>query len=154
MTIEEKIARYREIPKLIEDLQIDKEICTSVKSVQYDSIGEAKGTHENSTEKKLIDAAEIAAEIVQLERERDQLKLGILQEINCAISGDGAKEVEMRIILKSHLLTGNSLKHISCAVIHRDYGTTRKIFHEGLDLLKKPHSISLDLTCSNSHSML
>ena len=40
MTIEEKIARYREIPKLIEDLQIDKEICTSVKSVQYDSIGE------------------------------------------------------------------------------------------------------------------
>ena len=149
MTIEEKIARYREIPKLIEDLQIDKEICTSVKSVQYDSIGEAKGTHENSTEKKLIDAAEIDTEIAQLERERNQLKLEILQEINCAISGDGAKEVEMRIILKSHLLTGNSLKHISCVVVHRDYGATRKIFREGLTLLKKPYSISLNLTESH-----
>lgn len=30
MTIEEKITRYRGIPRLIEDLQIDKEICTSV----------------------------------------------------------------------------------------------------------------------------
>ena len=39
MTIEEKITRYRDIPKLIRDLQIDKEICTSVKSVQFDSIG-------------------------------------------------------------------------------------------------------------------
>ena len=47
MTIEEKITRYRGIPKLIKDLQIDKEICTSVKSVQFDSIGEAKGTHGN-----------------------------------------------------------------------------------------------------------
>ena len=45
MTIEEKIKRYRGIPKLLKDLQIDKEICTSVKSVQFDSIGEAKGTH-------------------------------------------------------------------------------------------------------------
>lgn len=42
MTIEEKITRYRGIPKLVKDLQIDKEICTSVKSVQFDSIGEAK----------------------------------------------------------------------------------------------------------------
>lgn len=137
MTIEEKITRYRDIPKLIRDLQIDKEICMSVKSVQFDSIGEAKGTHGNSTEKKLIDAAEISEKIEQLEQERDQLKLGILQEINQAISGGGAKEVEMRIILKSHLLTGNSLKQISRLVVHRDYGVTRKIFHEGLAMLEK-----------------
>ena len=75
MTIEEKIARYREIPKLIEDLQIDKEICTSVKSVQYDSIGEAKGTTENNTEKKLITAAEIGEKIVALQQERDRLEI-------------------------------------------------------------------------------
>lgn len=146
MTIEEKITRYRDIPKLIRDLQIDKEICTSVKSVQFDSIGEAKGTHGNSTEKKLIDAAEISEKIEQLEQERDQLKLGILQEINRAISGGGAKEVEMRIILKSHLLTGNSLKQISRLVVHRDYGVTRKIFHEGLAMLEKT---SHDLTESH-----
>lgn len=146
MTIEEKITRYRDIPKLIRDLQIDKEICTSVKSVQFDSIGEAKGTHGNSTEKKLIDAAEISEKIEQLEQERDQLKLGILQEINRAISGGGAKEVEMRIILKSHLLTGNSLKQISRLVVHRDYGATRKIFHEGLAMLEK---ISHNLTESH-----
>lgn len=73
MTIEEKITRYRGIPKLIKDLQIDKEICTSVKSVQFDSIGEAKGTHGNSTEKKLIDAAEISEKIAALQQERDLL---------------------------------------------------------------------------------
>lgn len=50
MTIEEKITRYRDIPKLIRDLQIDKEICTSVKSVQFDSIGAAHGSAENRTE--------------------------------------------------------------------------------------------------------
>lgn len=137
MTIEEKITRYRGIPKLIKDLQIDKEICTSVKSVQFDSIGEAKGTHGNSTEKKLIDAAEIDEEIERLEQELDQLKLDILQEINHAVSGGGEKEAEMRIILKSHLLTGNSLKRISQVVVHRDYGATRKIFHEGLAMLEK-----------------
>ena len=98
MTIEEKITRYRDIPKLIKDLQIDKEICTSVKSVQFDSIGAAHGSAENRTEQKLLRAAEIDEEIEQLEQERDQLKLGILQEINQAISGGGAKEVEMRII--------------------------------------------------------
>lgn len=54
MTIEEKITRYRGIPKLIKDLQIDKEICTSVKSVQFDSIGAAHGSAENRTEQKLL----------------------------------------------------------------------------------------------------
>ena len=93
MTIEEKITRYRDIPKLIRDLQIDKEICTSVKSVQFDSIGAAHGSAENRTEQKLLRAAEIDEEIEQLEQERDQLKLWILQEINRAISGGGAKEV-------------------------------------------------------------
>lgn len=137
MTIEEKITRYREIPKRIAELYIDKDICTSVKSVQFDSIGAAHGSAGNRTEQKLLRAAEIDGEIVLLEQERDRLKLGILQEINQAISGGGAKEVEMRIVLKSHLLTGNSLKHISRAVVHRDYGVTRKIFHEGLAMLEK-----------------
>ena len=81
MTIEEKIKRYRGIPKLLKDLQIDKEICTSVKSVQFDSIGEAKGTHGNSTEKKLIDAAEISEKIAALQQERDRLELSIMQHI-------------------------------------------------------------------------
>ena len=62
MTIEEKITRYRGIPKLIRDLQIDKEICTSVKSVQFDSIGAAHGSAENRTEQKLLCAAEIDEE--------------------------------------------------------------------------------------------
>lgn len=137
MTIEEKIARYRSIPKRVAELQMDLAICTSVQAVRYDSIGEAKGTSGNATEQKLLNAVEITAEIEQLEQERDQLKLGILQEINRAISGGGAKEVEMRIILKSHLLTGNSLKQISRVVVHRDYGVTRKIFHEGLAMLEK-----------------
>ena len=66
MTIEEKITRYRGIPKLIKDLQIDKEICTSVKSVQFDSIGAAHGSAENRTEQKLLRAAEIDEEIGQL----------------------------------------------------------------------------------------
>lgn len=137
MTIEEKITHYREIPKRIAELRIDKDICTSVKSVQFDSIGAAHGSAGNQTEQKLLRAAEIDEEIEQLEQERDQLKLDILQKINQAISGGGAKEVEMRIILKSHLLTGNSLKQISRAVVHRDYGVTRKIFHEGLAMLEK-----------------
>ena len=137
MTIEEKIARYREIPKRIAELCIDKDICTSVKSVQFDSIGATHSSAGNRTEQKLLRAAEIDEEIGQLEQERDRLKLGILQEINQAISGGGAKEVEMRIILKSHLLTGNSLKQISRLVVHRDYGVTRKIFHEGLAMLEK-----------------
>lgn len=137
MTIEEKIARYRSIPKRVAELQMDLAICTSVQAVRYDSIGAAHSSAGNRTEQKLLRAAEIDEEIGQLEQERDQLKLGILQEINRAISGDGAKEVEMRIILKSHLLTGNSLKHISRAVVHRDYGVTRKIFHEGLAMLEK-----------------
>ena len=81
MTIEEKITRYRSIPKLIKDLQIDKEICTSVKSVQFDSIGEAKGTHGNNTEKKLIDAAEISEKIAALQQERERLELGIMQHL-------------------------------------------------------------------------
>lgn len=70
MTIEEKITRYRSIPKLIKDLQIDKEICTSVKSVQFDSIGAAHGSAENRTEQKLLRAAEIDEEIEQLEQMR------------------------------------------------------------------------------------
>ena len=91
MTIEEKITRYRSIPKRVAELQMDLAICTSVQAVRYDSIGEAKGTSGNATEQKLLNAVEIAAEIEQLEQERDQLKLGILQEINRAISGGGAK---------------------------------------------------------------
>lgn len=137
MTIEEKITRYRGIPKLIKDLQIDKEICTSVKSVQFDSIGEAKGTHGNSTEKKLIDAAEISEKIAALQQERDRLELSIMQHINTTLCGSDEETVDMRIILKSHLLTGNSLKQISRLVVHRDYGVTRKIFHEGLAMLEK-----------------
>lgn len=70
MTIEEKITRYREIPKRIAELYIDKEICTSVKSVQFDSIGAAHGSAENRTEQKLLRAAEIDEEIEQLEQMR------------------------------------------------------------------------------------
>lgn len=137
MTIREKITRYREIPKRIAELRIDKDICTSVKTVQFDSLGVTRGSVGNRTERKLLHATEIDVEIERLEQERYQLKLGLLQEINTAIPGGSAKEVEMRIILKSHLLTGNSLKHISREVVHRDYGITRKIFREGLALLEK-----------------
>ena len=87
MTIEEKITRYRGIPRLIEDLQIDKEICTSVKSVQFDGIGGVRGTHGNSTEKKLLDAAEISEKIAALQQERDRLELSIMQHINTTLCG-------------------------------------------------------------------
>ena len=146
MTILDKIKRYHDIPMLIKDLRIDKNICISVKSVQFDSIGAAHGTAGNRTEQRLLDAAEIDAEMERLKQERGLLKLEIQQEINFIISGSGAKEAEMRIILKSHLLEGFSLKYISSNTIHRDYGATRKLFHEGFALLEKT---SLDLTRSH-----
>lgn len=37
MTLEEKINRYRSIPKRIAELEIDKDICTSVKAVKVAS---------------------------------------------------------------------------------------------------------------------
>ena len=116
MTIEEKIARYRSIPKRVAELQMDLAICTSVQAVRYDSIGEAKGTSGNATEQKLLNAVEIAAEIRQLEQERDALKLDIFREINQAIPGNSAREVEMRIILKANILDGKSLCTVHTAL--------------------------------------
>lgn len=137
MTIEEKVTRYREIPKLIRDLQIDKEICTSVKSVQFDSIGEAKGTHGNSTEKKLIDAAEISEKIAALQQEREQLELGIMQHINTTLCGSDEETVDMRIALKKYLLQGLSLKQIATRHLHRDYKKTKELYSTGFEIIKK-----------------
>ena len=134
MTIEEKITRYRGIPKLIKDLQIDKEICTSVKSVQFDSIGEAKGTHGNITEKKLIDAAEISEKIAALLQ--DQLELGIMQHINIALCGSDEETVDMRIALKKYLLQGLSLKQIATRHLHRDYKKTKELYSTGFEKIK------------------
>ena len=142
MTIEEKIARYREIPKLIEDLQIDKEICTSVKSVQYDSIGEAKGTTENNTEKKLITAAEIDEKIVALQQERDRLEIGIMQHINTVLCGNDVETVDTRITLKKYLLQGVPLKQIAARHLHRDYKKTKDLYSVGVKIIKNPPSLT------------
>ena len=136
MTIEEKIKRYRGIPKLLKDLQIDKEICTSVKSVQFDSIGEAKGTHGNSTEKKLIDAAEISEKIAALQQERDRLELSIMQHINTTLCGSDEETVDMRIALKKYLLQGLSLKQIATRHLHRDYKKTKELYITGFEKIK------------------
>lgn len=152
MTLEEKIARYRSIPKRVAELEIDKDICTSVKAVRYSNIGDGKGTPENNTEIKMVDAAVISVEIDELRKERDTLKLDILQEINNVIVGDGAHEVDMRIILKKHLLEGENIKAIANKVVHRDYGVTRRMYQEGLARLKnltQSHSIPPNLTCRN-----
>lgn len=142
MTIDEKIARYREIPKLIEDLQIDKEICTSVNSVQYDSIGEAKGTHENSTEKKLIDAAEISQKIAELQLERARLELSIMQHINGVLCGGDKETVDMRIVLKKYLLQGVSLKQIATRHLHRNYTKTKELYNTGCKIIKNFPSLT------------
>ena len=138
MTIEEKIKRYRGIPKLIKDLQIDKEICTSVKSVQFDSIGEAKGTHE----KKLIDAAEISEKIAALQQERDRLELSIMQHINTTLCGSDEETVDMRIALKKYLLQGLSLKQIATRHLHRDYKKTKELYSTGFEKIKKTPSLT------------
>ena len=142
MTIEEKITRYRSIPKLIKDLQIDKEICTSVKSVQFDSIGEAKGTHGNSTEKKLIDAAEISEKIAALQQERDRLELSIMQHINTTLRGSDEETVDMRIALKKYLLQGLSLKQIATRHLHRDYKKTKELYSTGFEKIKNTPSLT------------
>ena len=140
MTIEEKIKRYRGIPKLLKDLQIDKEICTSVKSVQFDSIGEAKGTHGNSTEKKLIDAAEIRERLTAVEELTQKpmlrLELSIMQHINTTLCGSDEETVDMRIALKKYLLQGLSLKQIATRHLHRDYKKTKELYSTGFEKIK------------------
>lgn len=149
MTLEEKINRYRSIPKRITELEIDKDICTSVKAVQYDSIGDGKGTHGNRMETRMVDAAAISAEIDELKKEYDVLKLDILQEINIGISGDSIREVDIRTILKEHLLEGLNIKAIANKVIHRDYKATLSLYKTGCDLLKIYHSKPPNTTCRN-----
>lgn len=142
MTLEEKINRYRSIPRLIEDLRIDKEICTSVKSVQYNSIGEAKGTHGNRIEKKLIDVAEIEEKINALQWEREQLEISIVQDINTALCGSEEETVDMRIALKRYLLQGVSLKQIAVKHLHRDYKKTKDLYHAGFEIVKNTPSLT------------
>lgn len=139
MTLEEKIIRYRNIPKRIAELKIDKEICAFVKAVQYDSIGEGKGTSGNRTETKMVDAAAISAEIDELEKECNALKVDILQEINETICGDDVISIDMRLILKEHLLKGTPLTKISEKIVHRNYKTTRLFYQEGCEKLKIYH---------------
>lgn len=136
MTLEEKISRYRSIPKRIAELEIDKDICTSVKAVQYDSIGDAKGTPANNAERKMVDAAAIAAEIKELEKEYDVLKLDILQKINSVIDGNGVREVDMRTILKERVLYGRSFNYIANKVVHINRKSVSTLYHEGCSILK------------------
>ncbi len=154
MTLEEKINRYRSIPKRIAELKIDKEICTSVKSVRYDSIGDAKVRSVNQVQRKMTEAAAISVEIDGLKREYDMLRLDIMREINVGIDGDGVREIDMRIILKKHLLDGLNIKHIASKVIHRDYKVARSLYNTGCDLLKIYHSNPPNTTCSNGNSVL
>lgn len=149
MTLEEKITRYHSIPKRITELNVDKCICESVGAIRYDSIGEAKGTPGNATEKKMLDAASISLKINVLKKEYGALKMDILQEINDGVPGDTLREVYMRTILKSRLIDRKSIKHIANSILHIDYGVTRSLYRSGCDILKIPHSISLDLTQSH-----
>ncbi len=146
MTLEEKIIRYQNIPKRIAELKIDKEICTSVKAVQYDSIGEGKGTSENRTEAKMVDAAAISEEIEQLEKEYDILKLDILQKINNGIIGDGVREVDMRTILKERMLYGRSFNYIANKVVHINRKSVSALYHEGCSILKISPIIPINST--------
>lgn len=108
-----------------------------MKSVQFDSIGEAKGTHGNSTEKKLIDAAEISEKIAALQQERERLELGIMQHINTTLCGSDEETVDMRIALKKYLLQGLSLKQIATRHLHRDYKKTKELYSTGFEIIKK-----------------
>ena len=136
MTLEEKINRYRSIPKRIAELEIDKDICTSVKAVQYDSIGDAKGTPENNAERKMVDAAAISAEITELEKEHASIRLELKDSIDQAICGEDIHSVDMRMVLKSHLLQNVPLNQVAKKVVHRDYSATRKMYQEGFAMLK------------------
>lgn len=137
MTLEEKIARYRSIPNRIKELEIDKCICESVGAVRYDSIGEAKGTHGNTMENKMLDSAAISVEIEKLEKERCALKLEILQEINQKIGGDDARSIEKRIVLKECIIENKSLSFIADNILHRAYSLVRKLNSDGFEALKK-----------------
>lgn len=141
MTLEEKIKRIRMIPKKIADLEISRELRASVAAVQYENIGAGKGSRENSTETAMQDAASIGLEIEKLQAERKQLIAQVCDEIDKTICDDDITSIDMRIVLKEHLLIGISLKRIASNIVHREYKTTRYIYRNGCEKLKIPHSI-------------
>lgn len=139
MTLEEKITRYHSIPKRITELNVDKCICESVGAIRYDSIGEAKGTPGNATEKKMLDAASISLKINVLKKEYDALKMDILQEINDGVAGDTIRDVDIRTILKEKVLYGHNFNYIANKVVHINIKTVSALYREGCDVLKISH---------------
>ena len=129
------------IPKKIVDLEISRELRASVTAVQYENIGAGKGSRGNSTETAMQDAASIGVEIEKLQAERKQLIAQVCDEIDKTICDDDIASIDMRIVLKEHLLRGISLKRIASNIVHREYKTTRYIYRNGCEKLKIPHAI-------------
>lgn len=149
LTIDEKVERIREIPKKIVDLEITRDIKESVGAMRYDNIGAGKGSKRNSAEDALISAISIEEEISLMREERDALILEVCDEIDAKICDDTIKAIDMRVILKEHILRDKSLKQIARDIVHREYKTTRRLYQEGCEKLKYPaqsHSIPHDPT--------
>lgn len=146
MTLSEKLLRIQYIPKKIVELEINREILTTVKAPRYDSIGEGKGSRKNNAEISMQDATDTSSEIEKLRTERELLIAQVCKEIDDVICGEDIVSVDMRVILKKHLLKGFPLKKIAASVVHRNYKTTRDLYQEGCKILKIYHTIPHDST--------
>lgn len=149
MTLEEKIQRIRMIPKKIVDLEISKELRASVHAVQYENAGNGKSSRKNSTESAMQDVVSIGEEIEDLLAEQKRLIAQVCDEIDQTICGEGLVSIDMRVILKEHLLKGTPLKRIASDIVHREYKTTRYLYRNGCEKLKISHSIPLNPTQSH-----
>lgn len=136
MTIEDKIKRIQAIPKRITELQRNRERLEDPKSTSYDNTGGSSGTRNNSSESKAVNYTQDGYDILKLKKEREILIKEIQAEIDEKLIGESAYIIDMREIVKSKYINGDTLKYISRNVIHRNYTTTKKMFGEACNKLK------------------
>lgn len=136
MTISEKIERIQAIPKKIMEIERNRERLKSPNVFSYENTGASAGTPDNTSEIQMVNYSYAGNEIEKLMAERETLVKDIQAEIDERLPGEDAYAIDRREVIKSKFINGDTLKYISCKVIHRNYTTTKKMFHEGCDKLK------------------
>ncbi|MDO4945939.1 MAG: hypothetical protein Q4E74_12165 [Ruminococcus sp.] len=136
MTISEKINRIQAIPKKIVEIERNRDRLKSPNAFRCENTGASAGTPDNTSEIRMVNYSSAGAEIEKLTAERDDLVKEIQAEIDEILSGEDAYAIDRREVIKSKFINGDTLKYISCKVIHRNYTTTKKMFQEGCEELK------------------
>ena len=135
MTIKEKIARIRAIPKRIAEIESDRSRLLEPKTCGFENTGASASSGGNGTEQANINYADEGKEIFELIKERQKLIYEVQLEINRTITGEDIKDIDMREVMKAHLLDERSLKFIASRIVHKNYTDTKKIYAEGCQRL-------------------